>query len=72
MAFAPTVLVLATFGSVATWAGFSLVDTLGLPAVMGAGPRHCCSLAGLDDTGAAIAWAGVPRVHRYSPVTTST
>ena len=33
MAFAPTVLVLATFGSLATWAGFSLADAVGLPTV---------------------------------------
>jgi hypothetical protein len=33
MAFAPTVLALATFGSMATWAGFSLADAVGLPTV---------------------------------------
>ncbi len=32
-AFAPTVLILATLGALATWAGLSLADTLGLPAV---------------------------------------
>ncbi len=31
MAFAPTVLVLASLGSLATWAGFSLADSVGLP-----------------------------------------
>ncbi len=32
MAFAPTVLILATLASAGTWAGFSLLDSLGLPA----------------------------------------
>ena len=33
MAFAPTVLTLATVGSIAVWAGFSLADSVGLPTV---------------------------------------
>ena len=32
MAFAPTVLILATLATAGTWAGFSLLDSLGLPA----------------------------------------
>ena len=33
-AFAPTVLILATLGSLATWAGLSLADSLGIPAAV--------------------------------------
>lgn len=32
MAFAPTVLILATLATAGTWAGFSLLDSLGLPS----------------------------------------
>ncbi|MEC7710648.1 MAG: hypothetical protein VX902_07720, partial [Planctomycetota bacterium] len=31
MAFAPTVIILATLASAGTWAGFSLLDSLGVP-----------------------------------------
>ena len=54
MAFAPTVLVLATFGSVATWAGFSLADTLGLPAVTTAQAVEAGAVAACRSCGGAV------------------
>ena len=54
MAFAPTVLVLATFGSVATWAGFSLADTLGLPAVTTAQAVEAGAVAACGSCGGAV------------------
>jgi len=54
MAFAPTVLVLATFGSVATWAGFSLADTLGLPAVTTAQAVEPGAVAACNSCGGAV------------------
>ena len=71
MAFAPTVLVLATFGSVATWAGFSLADTLGLPAVttaqaVEAGAVAACSSCGGAVTGQLPTPSGVALPMAYS------
>ena len=39
-AFAPTVLILATLGSLATWAGLSLADSLGIPPSYGELPAE--------------------------------
>ena len=46
MAFAPTVLILATLATAGTWAGFSLLDSLGLPS----GISTNAPIAGLDQT----------------------
>ena len=46
MAFAPTVLILATLATAGTWAGFSLLDSLGLPS----GISTNAPIADLDQT----------------------
>ncbi|HAU49486.1 MAG TPA: hypothetical protein DCW57_10445, partial [Planctomycetaceae bacterium] len=46
MAFTPTVLILATLATAGTWAGFSLLDSLGLPS----GISTNAPIADLDQT----------------------
>lgn len=55
MAFAPTVLVLAMLGSLATWAGFSLADAVGLPSATAALAGDPAVAAGCGTCGGPVA-----------------